>query len=1263
MASKQALKPSQLQNPLQLNKEHLEGVIKCLGRLAELDEDLAARTIRYVVDGTDDEVLLALGGQKQAAEALRLTGQPTSVTNWQQVRDAMQERAQLLRLSGQAAAAFGVRLAHVLEAVRRAAGNKPHTPPGWPDWLVVLVADLIQMGHVANLQRPNRSLFPVVQLQAILESAGLPTDLIAQVFLQKEEIQPLQGSLFFYYGNPAESFTGWNDYLSRHLQAVRAAFAVSDADKRLHVLRTLSQMQFDFTPIVDLLVEFGTGPAKTVREAAAPLLAPCADRAGPLIEKVLADGDAGQRHEAAQLLWRLFGRGVADVLRQHAAGETSERVRQTIERLIAAPEGSTESSSAELGSSLPPLQIELGTIPLPEEAKQGLREAFAASWKQHMQYYERALERWNALGRPKGSGKPAKPQPVAEDALARLFAFVEGKSADASQLDQSLYFYAYARGPFGEWWAPPGVKLIHVVRLAFGLRCLEIERQRLWWRDQRELELYRSQCSPPFGLRELDAAVATLPKAQPGATVRAYLGTNTKYQTFCDWEAEALWPAFAEYPEVLNEALGSAPSQVSRNYGWADERRTAFKVLALFPQLPSQFIPLLWDLALGEAKGDRVLAQAALASLPDKASRILVGLRDGRQGVRAAAAEWLGKIGDPAAIEPLKEAFRKEKQETPKAAIASALEACGADIQEFLDRDSLSKEAEAGLAKKRPKGLEWFPLDSLPALHWQDTGQAVDPKVVQWWLVQGVQQKSPVCSPLLRHYLALCRPQEAAALATFVLSAWIGHDTRTPPQEETAARASQEADKMWAQFNKQKTFSDFYNNDKSNLFRMLLQQYSSEFLGSAIDQKGLLAVAAAAGDGGCVRLCEGYIRKYYGNRAAQCKALVEVLAWVKHPQAIQVLLSLANRFRTKSIRQAAEEHVRALAEREGWTIEELADRTIPDAGFERTLDEKGEPVGSEATLTLDYGPRKFLVRLDDELQPVVTTEEGKTVKNPPAAAKTDDEEKAKAAKKAFTDAKKTVKDVVKRQAERLYEALCTQRTWRFEHWRRYLADHPIVGRLCVRLAWAAFADEHFLGIFRPLEDGSLTNEKDEEVTLPADAVVRLAHTCNTPAESAAVWVQHFQDYDVEPLFAQFGRATYTLPEAKKKETDITDFEGHVLTTFKLRSKATKLGYVRGDAEDGGWFYLYRKPFPSLGLQAAIHFTGSGLPEQDRPAALERLYFTALKGDNESASMWESSKLPLGKVPPVLLSECYNDVKQIAAEGSGFDPKWREKNYM
>ncbi len=37
-------------------------------------------------------------------------------------------------------------------------------------------------------------------------------------------------------------------------------------------------------------------------------------------------------------------------------------------------------------------------------------------------------------------------------------------------------------------------------------------------------------------------------------------------------------------------------------------------------------------------------------------------------------------------------------------------------------------------------------------------------------------------------------------------------------------------------------------------------------------------------------------------------------------------------------------------------------------------------------------------------------------------------------------------------------------------------------------------------------------------------------------------------------------------------------------------------------------------------------------------------------------------MSLGEVPAVLLTECWNDIRQIAAEGPGFDADWEKKGY-
>ena len=131
-----------------------------------------------------------------------------------------------------------------------------------------------------------------------------------------------------------------------------------------------------------------------------------------------------------------------------------------------------------------------------------------------------------------------------------------------------------------------------------------------------------------------------------------------------------------------------------------------------------------------------------------------------------------------------------------------------------------------------------------------------------------------------------------------------------------------------------------------------------------------------------------------------------------------------------------------------------------------------------------------------------------------------------------------------------------------------------------------------------------------------------------------------------------------LPEEKKKETEIKDFEGYGMTNYQLRGKITKLGYIRGEAEDGGVFMLYRKPFPSLKIDAEIHFSGSGLPETDGPVVLFHLCFAAQKPEGQTYS-WNANFMELNKVPSVLLSECYNDLKQLAAEGTGFKADWKK----
>jgi hypothetical protein len=85
--------------------------------------------------------------------------------------------------------------------------------------------------------------------------------------------------------------------------------------------------------------------------------------------------------------------------------------------------------------------------------------------------------------------------------------------------------------------------------------------------------------------------------------------------------------------------------------------------------------------------------------------------------------------------------------------------------------------------------------------------------------------------------------------------------------------------------------------------------------------------------------------------------------------------------------------------------------------------------------------------------------------------------------------------------------------------------------------------------------------------------------------------------------------------------------------------------------------VYEKRFPTLALAAVLEFTGNTLPEENRSVALLSLAFRPISKENS----YDRTEIPLAEIPKVLLSECYNDLRLIAAEGTGFDPDWEKKS--
>lgn len=717
-------------------------------------------------------------------------------------------------------------------------------------------------------------------------------------------------------------------------------------------------------------------------------------------------------------------------------------------------------------------------------------------------------------------------------------------------------------------------------------------------------------------------------KAQKGDVLRAIIPEDSYHGGDPnDIPQAVLWPLLAENLDVLDHALGTGgPDEIA-----LDPVR-AVTCLGAMPKVPLRALGPLLSIATGERKTGRAEARALLKDVPQVDDRLVTLLDDSRQAVRASTADWMGSRGKTSAIAPLKKRLKKEKSELAKAAILTALQTLGESLDAFVGPTVLVREAEAGLKKARFDKLDFLDFTTLPPLKFA-SGKAVPTDVPRWWIYLGYKLKQPGGNTLFNIYLDQLKPASAEAFSQWVFDAWIAFDTVSPSDEEANAYAEKHVEstfKSWARY-----FTDY---TREQAFADLKREKKSEYYNSGAATKGILAFAQAAPPQAAADRVRAYLRDH-GARTSQASSLLEVLAAKGDPVSLQVVIAAATRLKQKSVQAFAGTLIEAAAERMNWSMDELGDRVIPTAG----LDDDGH-------LDLPCGPDEKLYRatLSEELTFVLQNPDGKVIKSLPAG--TDDA--TKASKKQFTASKKELKQVVAMQSARLYEALCAGHAWPVADWQRDFRDHPVMRRLTERIVWQGLDDvQNAQTCFRPTAEGDYTDAEDTSVDPASFAQVQIAHGATLEAGETDAWNTHLKDYEIKSLFPQFGRPLLKCDAEQTEKTQIEDRKGWVLEAFQLRGVASKLNYDRGPAEDGGWFHEYRKDFNAAGVTAVVTFTGNTLPEENISVALISLHF-------EKKAKRMAQAVALKDVPPVLLSECWNDYHDMGVKGA-HDPNWEK----
>ena len=1165
------------------------------------------RAVAFVHDGSSPEVLLELDGAHQP-ELMTFLKYPAQLQSWSRwlpddVKVRLREagvsgdpnktvpnsRSQLYRNTTVTQPQF-LRFGYVLAAI----GQGPNRQvPGVPKWLTALANDLCMVLDRAALPHLR---WPPERFADLLSNDGMAEgDIAATVLLALSEQANIYGSSVV---QPHE-LPGIDNYLLGfgHQIPPQAVLRLS-ADGRKGIAERVTANPAVGPVLAPIIAQLAIDKAKGVRAAAIAALALLpGDLQTNALRPVLLTAPAAQSAELIEYLSRTQAGGA---LLDEAVGNGA-KLGGAVDKANARREALHASAEVQ-PLIVPPF------VPLPD----ALDEALA--FHQLRSYVDAALNRSQG-GQFEWQKQQAQLwRQLTDGDLQQIVRAAQGgpkpkvlQHFNTVQLAQSV----------------PAFNLVHLMRLETNPK-----RNSVQWLVPHRIEQLTD-------LRQVDDAVRRTFNTREAFDMVPRLARESSWGTTLD--PEVTWPWFAVHLDVLQAWLSGDATDVG----------DALAVLAGFPTIPPVVLPSVSAVALGTSRRNRPTAQALLARHGAAPTLAAQGLADGKGELRAASAAWLATIGDPAAVPVLRKALAAEKREVPRAAMLAALQQLGDDISADLGPDALLAEAVKGLKAKIPPALDWFGFDQLPALSWAD-GSSVDPRIGTWWVVLANKLKDPDGSGLLDLYVGRLAPESGEALGRFVLDSWIAQDTRHPDQEQSRAHAAALGPKryQWAQdtlkriLARPQTDPQYLGWVRENAARPVEQhvrdaynEHQATYLGSAAAHRGLLALTTRVPGIELAGAVQAYIRSH-GARRAQVDALMYPLYANGQPAAVQLLLSISRRFKQASVQATAAALVERLADRRGWTADELADRTIPTAGFD-----------ADALLRLDFGSRQFIGRATPAGTIELSTDSGKPIKALPAAREADDDELVKAAKKQLTTSRKELKAVLAQQTARLYEAMCSGRTWTTRDWREFLLEHPLVGQLVSRLVWVENPGPKER-LFRPTEDGGLIDIDDESIELADDARIGLAHRVSVGAVASEAWVAHLADYEVAPLFDQFGNA---LPAIDRNATQVTDLKGHVTDTFSFRGVATKRGYQRGPAEDGAWFDVYTKAFTASGVTAVLEFTGSYVPEENFACATIGLSFLGVR----------RRSVALNQVPDVLLAECYADYAALAALGP-FDPDWERK---
>jgi len=350
---------------------------------------------------------------------------------------------------------------------------------------------------------------------------------------------------------------------------------------------------------------------------------------------------------------------------------------------------------------------------------------------------------------------------------------------------------------------------------------------------------------------------------------------------------------------------------------------------------------------------------------------------------------------------------------------------------------------------------------------------------------------------------------------------------------------------------------------------------------------------------------------------------VGAIAMVGSDKALRIVDMIARKFANKrpQIRNGAKEALDAAASELEITMDQLADRIIPNLGFE------------EHYYAFESGEDQYRAFINKDFKLNYFNEDNKLRKSMPK----DVSRETKAELKAI---EKEIKEVVKTQKGRLENYLVTERTWEVEEWMEYYYANPIMLIYVQRLLWGVYDENHqLISAFYCDDDLDLYDVDDEEVDVEDGTYIKIVHPLHMSEELLTKWKEKVYSMDKEFEFEIINREV-TLVSEEESERNLTK----ILHGEKIPKGAD---FVAGFLEKKGWL-------KSTGDGGYLQF--NKINERDQVNAFANIEGPAAyyQGGEREAIIYEVSfsehstrqRKALMDLPKVFFSEVIADLKAL-----------------